>query len=428
MQTLFLFASIVLITLLALKGVPIFYGAVITSVFVLATAGMDVVDGVTGTYAGAFAGYVASDMFVFIFGAIFGKVLEMSGAVNAIADTIVGKIGDKAIVPAIVIAGGIMGYGGISVFVGMFALYPLMFELFRRGNISRTLAPGIYCAAAGSFTVWMPGSPSMQVILPAQALGAFTFAAAVPGFIVAAVQIVLEVAFCTWFVKCTQRKGLVWEGDEGLDVGRHAERRTPPFLISLVPMVVLVGVLGFSGLEPALGLFIGIACALVVYAPYLPWADGFWEKMQQGFLAGSGALITTCAVVGFGAVVQSTAAFRGLLDAVVAVDTHPLVTSIAITAVLAGVCGSGPGGLGMSLPIIKEYFVPMGMNIEALARSLPLSTMMLTLPSNGVVSTAITAARSTYRRSYLMVFVTVSVMSIVSCVLLVGLYAAMGML
>lgn len=430
MQIVFLIVAVALITLLALKGVPIFYAAFITSVFVLASCGMDVVDGMTGTYAYAFGGSVQTDMFIFIFGAIFGKVLEMSGAVNAIADGIVARIGEKAVVPAIVVAGGIMGYGGISVFVGMFALYPLIFEMFRRANISRTLAPGIYCAAAGSFSVWMPGSPSMQVLLPSDALGTSTFSAAVPGFIVAAVQIAAEIAFCTWYVRHTQRKGLVWEGDDSLDAALAAEarRKKPPFLVALAPMAVLIGVLGFSGMNASLGLFVGVVVALAVYAPYIPWRQDFWGKMQQGFLAGSGALITTCSVVGFGAVVQSTGAFQQLLDAVVGLESNPLVTSVAITAVLAGVCGSGPGGLAMSLPIVKEYFVPMGVNLGALTRALALSTMIFNLPSNSVVSTAIGHARSSYRQSYPMVFVTVSVMSLAMTVLLLALYAVMGLL
>jgi len=424
MQTLFLFLAVVLITVLAIKGIPIFYGAIITSIFVLATAG------ITDVYASSFANFVKGNLFIFAFGAIFGKILEMSGAANSIADYIVKKIGSKAIVPAIIIAGGIMGYGGISVFVGIFALYPLMFEMFKRANISRTLAPGIYCAAAGSFSVWMPGSPSIQLLTPVQALGTSTFAAAVPGFIVGFIQILLEIIFCVWFVKYTQKKGLGWEGDEGLDLDAKsgADRKYPNFFVALIPMIVLIGILGFAKLNPAIGLFIGILTALVVYIPYLPWKSGFWAQMQTGFIGGGNALITTCSVVGFGAVVQSTDAFQNMINVVVGLGTNPLITSVAVTAVLAGVCGSGTGGLGMSLPIIQEYFVPMGVNLQALTRGLALSSMIFTLPSNSVVNTAISAAKSTHKQSYFMVFITVSVMSLISMILLLLLFAIMGTL
>ena len=205
METVFLILGVILITFLAIRGVPIFYCTVITSVFILATAGMDVIAGMTETYASSFGNYVTSNFFVFTLGAIFGKIVELSGAANSIADFVVGKIGPKSVIPAIIIAGGIMGYGGISVFVGMFTLYPLMFAMFERANISRTLAPGIYCAAAGSFTCWMPGSPAMHLLLPVQAFGTSTFAAAIPGFIAGGIQIVLEILFCVWYVKHTQK-------------------------------------------------------------------------------------------------------------------------------------------------------------------------------------------------------------------------------
>ena len=208
MDILWLVLALVILTVLAIKGVPIFYTAIIASLFVLITAGMNPVEGITVTYITAFADYVRNNFFIFVLGAIFGKIVEISGAAKAIADFVVNKFGDKFIVPAIIVAGGIMSYGGISVFVCMFTLYPLMFALFEKANISRTLAPGLYFAGAGSFSGWMPGSPSIQLLLPVQAFGTTTFAAAAPSIIATVFQIVVEIAFCMWFVKRTQKKGL----------------------------------------------------------------------------------------------------------------------------------------------------------------------------------------------------------------------------
>lgn len=430
METVFLILGVILITFLAIRGVPIFYCTVITSVFILATAGMDVIAGMTETYASSFGNYVTSNFFVFTLGAIFGKIVELSGAANSIADFVVGKIGPKSVIPAIIIAGGIMGYGGISVFVGMFTLYPLMFAMFERANISRTLAPGIYCAAAGSFTCWMPGSPAMQLLLPVQAFGTSTFAAAIPGFIAGGIQIVLEILFCVWYVKHTQKKGLGWEGWEAAGGARTAEKETrkyPNFIWVLIPMAILIASLGLlQDMSPAVGLAIGIVAGMIIYAPFLPWKTGFWGHMQTGFMSGCGALIATCAAVGFGGVVQSTQAFQELINVVVGLDGNSIVISVVITAVLAGICGSGTGGEGMSLPMINEYFVPMGANVEALTRGVALSSMIFTLPSNSVVNSAITAANSTHKQSYFMIFITVSVMSLISMVILLLLFAVMG--
>lgn len=429
METIALFMGVVLIVVLALKGVPIFFSAIITSIFILVTAGMDIVGGLTDIYSGAFAGFIKNNLFIFVFGSIFGKILDLSGAANSIADFAVGKLGEKAIIPSIIIAGGIMGYGGISVFVGLFALYPLIFAMFKKADISRTLVPGIYCAAAGSFTVWMPGSPAIQNLIPAEAFGTSTFAAAIPGFIAAVIQIVLEILVCQWFVKYTKKKGMGWESDgDALLSNDVIEKKYPPIYIALLPMIILICILGFAKINSALGLAIGIFSSMIIYAKYLPFNDTFWGHLQTGFMGGITALVATASVVGFGGIIQQTPAFNDLIGNVVGSKSNPLMTSVAMTSILAGISGSGTGGLAMSIPIIKEYFLPMGINTEALVRALALSTMIFTLPSNSVVNTAITAAKSTHKDSYPLIFITVSVMSLISMIILFILYSIMGMM
>lgn len=428
MQVIMLFLAVILMTILAIKGVPIFYSAIISSIFVLISANMDVFTGLTETYIDAFALNVKNNFFLYTLGAIFGKILELSGAANAIAETIVNKIGTKAVIPAIIIAGGIMGYGGISVFVGVFALYPLMFSLFKKANISHTLAPGIYCAAAGSFSVWMPGSPSIQLLIPVQALGTNTFAAPIPGFIVGSIQIVLEILFCSWFVKKMQQKGIGWDNSIRLENNHTQSKKYPPFLLALLPMIVLISALGFFKVHPISGLTGGILFALLCYIKYLPWHDNMWEHLQVGFMGGCNALITTCAVVGFGGVVQATEAFQQIVTFTTSLNTHPLILSVIITAIFSGISGSGPGGEVMALPIIQKYFVPMGVNTMALTSALALSTMIFTLPSNSVVNTAIVAAKTDHKSSYFLIFMTVCAMSLISMILLLSLHAVMGYL
>ncbi len=429
MSTLFLVLGVIMLTVLAIKGVPIFYCSIIASIFVLLTAGMDVISGMTSTYAGSLGNYLIANFFIFTFAAIFGKIVEMSGSANSIADFIVSKIGPKFVVPAIIIAGGIMAYGGISVYVGMFTLYPLMFAMFERVNISRTLAPGIYLAAAGSFAAWMPGSPAVQVLQPVQVFGTSTFAAAVPGFITVAIEIALEIVFCVWYVKYTQKKGLGWEGWEALG-GNPAgkdDKKKPNFIWAIIPMVILIASLGIlNKYSPVVGLTIGIVAALIIYAPFLPWKSGFWNNMQTGFMSGCTALMATCSAVGFGGVIESTEAFQNLVNIVTGIDGSPIIISVAITAVLAGICGSGIGGQGMALPMINTYFAPMVTNLSALTRALALSCTIFTLPSNAVVNSSITAAHTTHKQSYFMTFITLSVMSFVSMVILLILFAIMG--
>ena len=136
--------------------------------------------------------------------------------------------------------------------------------------------------------------------------------------------------------------------------------------------------------------------------------------------------MATCSAVGFGAVIQSTPAFQNLINIVVGMEGNPVIISVAITAILAGICGSGTGGEAMSLPIIQEYFVPMGANVEALTSGVALSTMIFTLPNNSVVNTAITAANTTHKKAYPYMFATIAAMSFVSMILLLIAFKIFG--
>ena len=171
MEILFVILSLVLLIFLCFKGIPIFFSAMISGIFLLLTAGMNPVEQMTTTYVNGLAGYFGKFFFIFVLGSLFGKLTDISGAADAIAKTIIDKLGDKFIIPSIVIAGAVLTYGGVSVFVCMFTLYPLMVSLFKRGDISRTLIPAVYFAGAGTFTGMMPGSPQIQNLMPGQILG-----------------------------------------------------------------------------------------------------------------------------------------------------------------------------------------------------------------------------------------------------------------
>ena len=173
--------SITLVIFLVFKGVPVFYSAVLASMFCLLTAalftgaGADtgmvnyLINGMTGaegSYVSGLGGYFTKNFCIFVLGAIFGKLFDNSGAADAIAEAIVGKLGAKAVIPAILLVGWVLTYGGVSVFVAFFAMYPLMLSLFKEADIPRRLLPLYYFAGAGTSSGWFPGSPQAHNLLP----------------------------------------------------------------------------------------------------------------------------------------------------------------------------------------------------------------------------------------------------------------------
>jgi H+/gluconate symporter-like permease len=422
----FLLLSIAIVIFLVFKGVPIFFAAVISSIFLLATAGMNVVDGMTGDYVTGLGNYFQSQFWVFILGAIFGNMFGVTGAADAIANAIISKLGEKAIVPAVIIVGFVLAYGGVSVFVCFFAMYPLMLSMFRKADISCTLIPGLYLAGAGTAAGMLPGSPSVQNVVPCDFLGVPYTACSAPGWITGIVEMILVFAYCFWVVRHTKAKGMHFERhDEFADLQSRGQK-LPSALLSVVPMVILLVLMNFTDVGAAVALFCGVIAALVCFWRYYPTKDT-WKILQEGAMGGLNSLFNTAAITGFGSVVGIVPAFQTCIDALTGLSFNPLISACIATAVLSAVCGSGSGGAGIALPIIKEYFIPMGVNLEALARCTALACLTLdSLPQNGLGISLLTYTKNTLKSSYMpMCAVTVIIPSI-CLVLLLALCAAFG--
>lgn len=112
-------------------------------------------------------GFIKNYFPVFLLGAVFGKMVEMSGVAESIAKTIVKVVGAKRAILAIVLMGAILTYSGVSLFVVAFAVYPFAANLFREANIPKRLVPGTIALGAISFTMdALPGTPQIQNVIP----------------------------------------------------------------------------------------------------------------------------------------------------------------------------------------------------------------------------------------------------------------------
>ena len=429
MQIFLVILSLALLIFLCFKGVPIFFSAMISGIFLLLTAGMNPIEHLTTTYVKGLSGYFGQFFFIFVLGSLFGKLTDISGAADAIAKTIIDKLGDKFIIPSILIAGAVLTYGGVSVFVCMFTLYPLMVSLFKRGDISRTLIPAVYFSGAGTFTGMMPGSPQIQNLMPGQILGTPATAAFVPGLIAAAFEAVLVFGFMIWYANRCKKKGMHFEMTEKdramLELKQGKE--LPSFLIALIPMIILLVVLNVFKFSAEVALFVGFISALIFYFKQIPWKE-IWKHLSDGTKDGTGSLFNTSAVVGFGSLVQATLAFTTLIGAITGIGGSPLIASGLAVTILAGVCGSGSGGLGIILPVIRDYFVPLGVNVEALHRVSALASLGLdSLPHNGLVVSVLNVTENDHKHSYFPIFITTCVVPLITLVFMVILFYLFGM-
>ena len=246
--------GIVLIILLSAKGIHITIAAPIATIVILLMNQMDIMEGMLGTgatnFMGSLGNYVMNYFAIFLLGSILAKLMEKSGATVAIADTILNKIGSDnpyLVMVAIFVISVILTYGGISLFVCMFAVIPLARPLFKKLNISWHLIQlPVWLGIATITMTMLPGTPAIQNVIPMKYLGTTLTAASVPSILAS----VGAVAFGLVYMKITLNRSIA-KGDQydtyieekGADI---IDRELPPFISSIIPLLVVV-VLAIGG-------------------------------------------------------------------------------------------------------------------------------------------------------------------------------------
>src|SRR5438552_640537 len=136
---------------------------------------------------------------VFLLGAVFGKVIELSGFSKSIVSSVIRLVGRERAMLSIVLVCGILTYGGVSLFVVVFAVYPFAAEMFRQGDIPKRLIPGTIALGAFSFTMdSLPGTPQIQNIIPTTFFKTTTYAAPWLGIIGSIFILVVGLTYLDW--------------------------------------------------------------------------------------------------------------------------------------------------------------------------------------------------------------------------------------
>jgi len=396
---------------------------------------------------------------VFLLGAIFGKVIELSGFSRAIVGAVIDLVGRQRAILSIVLVCAVLTYGGVSLFVVVFAVYPFAAEMFRQGNIPKRLIPATIALGAFTFTMTaMPGSPQIQNIIPTTFFSTTTWAAPVLGlagsvFIVVAGVLYLE----------ARRRQAATAG-EGYGEGHRNEPEAlagvvlPHPLLALSPLI-LVGALNwlFTWLIPrqfgsAVTLDVGGQPLTVQVTPIVAiWAvEGallggiVWvllfafRAVAARFAEGSssavaGALLAalnTASEYGFGAVIAALPGFSSI-TAVLKSIPDPLLNEAISVSVLAGITGSASGGMSIALAALADTFIAAannaGIPMEVLHRVASMASGgMDTLPHNGAVITLLAVTGLTHRQSYRDIFVVSVLIATSAVVLVIGLYRLFG--
>lgn len=244
--------GILTIILFIIKKFNVIIAAPIATIVVLLFNNVPILETVFGnenSYMTALGGFVASNFAIFLLGTILAKYMDQSGATISISNKILALVGTKnpynALV-AIFIISAILTYGGINVFVIIFALIPMAKPIFRQLNISWKLVTIPVFGGTSTFTMTMlPGAPSLHNIVPVAALGTTLTAAPVIGIVTSIVAIVFILVFMKFSLSKSLRNKETFQEDEKAENGHTSleDRQLPSFILSLLPIITLLGII-----------------------------------------------------------------------------------------------------------------------------------------------------------------------------------------
>lgn len=394
-----LFGGLALLIYLTMRGMNLLIAAPLTALLVGLLNGLPIFpqlveeDGANflTNYMTGFTGFIASWYLMFLTGAIFGKVMEDSGAADSVSQWIVNKIGMKQAALAIVLACAVLTYGGVSLFVVAFSVYPMALSLFKQADLPRRFIPATLAFGSTTFTMTSAGSPEIQNWIPIQFLGTSPYAGWEVSFIVAVFMLV----FGYWWLKKMINKAMA-KGERFVnretDILTTSRPDLPNPILSMIPLVVVLVIsysfhnsLGTSAL--IIALTGGILASYLINKKFF---RNFSGAVGEGAMGAIVAIANTSAVVGFGGVVKATPAFESAVKVMTDIPGSPLVGGALAVAVIAGLTGSSSGGQAIALPLLAPHYLDLGVNPEALHRTVAISSGSLdSLPQGGYVVTTI---------------------------------------
>lgn len=450
MSVILILIALVLLIAGAWAGLSVLVLAPLLAALAALASGMPVLAGYTQVFMTAAGGFVVQFFPLFLLGALFGKVMEASGAAERLAEAIAAAVGPANAMLAVVLACAVLTYGGVSLFVVAFAAWPLARALFAETGLPARLIPATIALGAFTFTMTaLPGTPSIQNAIPMATFGTTPFAAPGLGLIAGAVMLILGLGWLRF------RAGAL-SSDAPPDMPERPPRDRPlPLWVALVPILsvgivtLAMGILVLPALETKY-------LALPLYgATDLPRVAGLWsvitaltvalvlaltlsrppqlmETLNRGAESALLPLFNTASLVGFGAVIASLPGFEMLRQSLDGMAGGQVVVSAALSSgALAGITGSASGGMSIALDALGaslvEQATTQGVDLALLHRVIAVATGGLdTLPHNGAVITLLGICGMTHRQAYGDIFVVAVLAPTVACAVIIALGIAFG--
>jgi len=467
-----------LLVFLAYRGWSILLLAPICALLAAALARQPLLASWTQIFMRSAADFIAQFLPIFLLGALFGKLMEASGSIEAIADYMTERLGARRAILAIVLAGAFVTYGGVSLFVAFFVLAPMGHALFRAADIPHRLMPAAIALGTATFTMSaMPGAPAIQNTIPMPFFGTTAFAAPGLGLVASAIML----GFGLWWLGRAEARarrrgeGYAYVGPAApqdamqtdlireratasrefdpteLPRGVHAGPPPPPVLVAALPLVAVVAVnlvlsllvlpridetflaeprWGATSLAAVGGVWSVIVALAVAVGLLLGLNVGRLPTLRETMAAGVNAaalpILSVASLVGFGAVIASLPAFESVKTWLLDLQGGPLVSLAISSNLLAAMTGSASGGLTIALDALAPSYMQIaaqsGLDPAVMHRVAVIGAGTLdSLPHNGAVVTLLACCGASHKESYFDIVMTAIVGALIALVVVVAL-------
>jgi len=454
-------AALLLLMLAAYRGLSVIVFAPLIAMLAVFVTDPGIVPAVfSGLFLEKMSGFIKAYFPVFLLGALFGKLVELAGFSQTITRAVIRLVGPERVVLAIVLVTALLTYGGVSVYVVAFAVYPFAADLFRQADLPKRLIPASIALGALTFAMdALPGSPQIQNIIPSTFFNTDAWAAPLLGLCGGLFVFIAGMAYLQWRCRRARAAGEGY-GDHHLNEPSAPldDNARGSLLVALLPLVAVVACnlaltrlipqfydatveVGMAGLEQPLTVSVPVAVwailgalligiALVLLLAFGPIRRQFSEGCRAAVGGAMLATLNTASEYGFGAVMAALPGFIAIKNALAAIP-NPLVNEAITVTTLAAITGSASGGLSIALAAMSEQFLAAGSAAhippEVLHRVAAMASGgMDTLPHNGAIITLLAVTGLTHRQSYGDIFAitglkTVAVFFVIAVYYLTGI-------
>lgn len=399
----------------AYKGMGALPLTILAGLIVIVTSQMPLWDSYANYYMSGYTSAYFNYFLLFTSSALYAEFMNVAGTATAIGYKFIDWFGKDRVLLVSLLIISVLTYGGVSLFVVVFAVAPIMFLLFKEADIPRHLTMGCLIGGSATFTMTaMPGSPQLANVVPTQYLGTTLTAAPLLGSIASIILFTMIMFYLNFQLKRSRSKDEHWTEPEGelfKERKIFTREELPNVFQAFTPIIVLVLIIIVgsyfvedSTMLATVAMLIG--AVLTMALNYSKFTDvDFIQVITRGTGGGITSIGGIAAVVAFGSIVQNSPAFEQIVDWLLSLNINPYLQGVIATAVIAGVTGSSSGGQIIMYDSLASHFLNTNIVPAYLHRLTAIAAGSLdTLPHSPGLFVMFPSLGLTHKDAYIHVF------------------------